>query len=165
MRELLIRALERAQERARLVSPYFVPDTRLRRALEAAAARGVRVDVLIAGWSDHPVLRWAARARLPELLARGVRVFEFDTAMMHAKVAVFDDRWAVVGSSNLDRQSLEHSYELNLLVAGGELPGELARLVDDDLAAARRITAETLASRSWASRLRDGMAALLVGRL
>jgi cardiolipin synthase len=165
MRELLIRALERAQQRARLVTPYFVPDMRLRRALAAAAARGVRVDVLIAGWSDHPVLRWAARARLPELLARGVRVREFDTAMMHAKVAVFDDRWAVVGSSNLDRQSLEHSYELNLLVEGGELPRALARLVDEDLAAARPITREMLASGSWGARLRDRLAAALLFRL
>jgi cardiolipin synthase len=165
MRELLIRALARARQRARLVTPYFVPDSRLRRALAAAAERGVQVDVLIAGWSDHAALRWAARARLPELLAKGVRVHEFETAMLHAKLAVFDDRWAVVGSSNLDRQSLEHSYELNLLVEGGELPRELARLVDEDLAAARQITPELLASRSWWTRLRDRVVASLLLRL
>jgi cardiolipin synthase len=80
-------------------------------------------------------------------------------------VAVFDDRWAVVGSSNLDRQSLEHSYELNLLVEGGELPGQLARLVDEDLAAARELTREELADRGWGSRLRDRLAAALLLRL
>ncbi|NJR12862.1 hypothetical protein HC776_03155, partial [bacterium] len=57
--------------------------------------------LLIAGWSDHPILRWAARARLPELIGQGVRFYEFEIAMMHAKLAVFDDRWAVVGTSNL----------------------------------------------------------------
>jgi cardiolipin synthase len=134
MRDLLIRALERAQARACFATPYFVPDKPLRRALADAAARGVRVDVLIAGWSDHPILRWAARARLPELLEKGVRVYEFEMAMMHAKLAVFDDRWGVVGTSNLDRQSLQHSYEVNLLVEGGELPHQLTRLVDEDLA-------------------------------
>ncbi len=165
MRELLIRALERASQRACFVTPYFVPDLRLRRALAAAAARGVKVDVLIAGWSDHPILRWAARARLPELLAEGVRVYEFEVAMMHAKLAVFDDRWAVVGTSNLDRQSLQHSYEVNLLVEGGELPHELVRLVDEDLAVARPITQESLSARHWWTRLRDRAAALLLGRL
>jgi cardiolipin synthase len=165
MRELLIRALERAQERACFVTPYFVPDARLRRALAAAAARGVRVEVLIAGWSDHPILRWAARARLPELLAHGVRFYEFEIAMMHAKLAVFDDLWAVVGTSNLDRQSLQHSYEVNLLVEGGELPQELSRLVDDDLALACPITQESLSSRSWWTGMRDRAAALLLGRL
>ena len=165
MRELLIRALERAQERACFVTPYFIPDARLRRALASAAARGVRVDVLIAGWSDHPILRWAARARLPELLEQGVRVYEFEMAMMHAKLAVFDDRWAVVGTSNLDRQSLQHSYEVNLLVEGGGLPQELARLVDEDLAVARAITRESLSARLWWTRLRDRSAALLLRRL
>jgi cardiolipin synthase len=165
LRDLLIRALERARVRACFVTPYFIPDTRLRRALAAAAARGVRVDVLIAGWSDHPVLRWAARARLPELLAQGVRVYEFETAMMHAKLAVFDQRWAVVGTSNLDRQSLQHSYEVNLLIEGGALPQELAQLVDEDLAAARPVTQASLSARLWWTRLRDRGAALLAGRL
>lgn len=165
MRELLIRALERAHERARFVTPYFIPDARLRRALAAAAARGVRVEVLIAGWSDHPILRWAARAGLPELLEQGVRVYEFEVAMMHAKLAVFDDSWAVLGTSNLDRQSLQHSYEVNLLVEGGELPHELARLVDDDLAVARPITQGSLSARRCWTRMRDRVAALLLGRL
>jgi cardiolipin synthase len=165
MRELLIRALERARERACLVTPYFVPDGRLRRALADAAARGVRVDVLIAGWSDHPILRWAARARLPELLAKGVRCYEFETAMLHAKLAVFDDCWAIVGTSNLDRQSLHLSYEVNLLAEGGELPHQLTRLVDEDLAVACAITLESLSARLWWARLRDRTAALLIGRL
>ena len=86
-------------------------------------------------------------------------------AMMHAKLAVFDDRWAVVGTSNLDRQSLQHSYEVNLLVEGGELPQELARLVDEDLAVARPVTQESLSARLWWTRLRDRTAALLLGRL
>jgi cardiolipin synthase len=165
MRELLIRALERARTRACLVTPYFVPDARLRRALAEAASRGVRVDVLIAGWCDHPILRWAARARLPELLARGVRCYEFETAMMHAKLAVFDDCWAIVGTSNLDRQSLQHSYEVNLLAEGGELPHQLTRLVDEDLAVATAITLDGLSARLWWTRLRDRTAALLLGRL
>jgi cardiolipin synthase len=165
MRELLIRALERAHTRACLVTPYFVPDARLRHALADAAARGVRVDVLIAGWSDHPILRWAARARLPELIVKGVRCYEFETAMMHAKLAVFDDCWAIVGTSNLDRQSLQHSYEVNLLAEGGELPHQLTRLVDEDLAVANAITQESLSARLWWARLRDRTAALLIGRL
>ena len=165
MRDVLVAALDRTQRSARLVTPYFIPGLRLRRALAGAAARGVRVEVLIAGYSDHPSLRWAANARISQLLEQGVRVFEYEHAMMHAKVAVFDDGWAILGSSNLDRQSLQHSYEVNLIVEGGALPGRLTAMIGDDIEAAVAITAETLARRPFRERLRDAIAGFVLGRL
>jgi cardiolipin synthase len=164
MREVLVGALARTQDTARLVTPYFLPGVRLRRALAQAARRGVRVEVLIAGYSDHPILRWAAHARAPALLAEGVRVFEYRRAMMHAKLAVFDGSWAILGSSNLDRQSLQHSYEVNLIVGSGALPGRLAATIDEDLADAVELTPELLAERSPGRRLRDWIAAFVIGR-
>jgi phosphatidylserine/phosphatidylglycerophosphate/cardiolipin synthase-like enzyme len=116
VRDLLVAALERSRQRARLATPYFVPGRKLATALAETASRGVEVHLLLAGFTDHPLVRWAARGRLPALLASGVRAFEFERSMMHAKVAVFDSSWALIGTSNLDRQSLEHSYEVNLLV-------------------------------------------------
>ena len=99
--------------------------------------RGIGADVEADG-ALQPAAK--ARARLPELLAKGVRCYKFETVMMHAKLAVFDDAWAIVGTSNIDRQSLQHSYEVNLLAEGGELPHQLTRLVDEDLAVACSIT-------------------------
>ena len=165
MRDVLVTALDRTQRSARLVTPYFIPGLRLRRALAGAAARGVRVEVLIAGYSDHPSLRWAANARISQLLEQGVRVFEYEHAMMHAKVAVFDDGWAILGSSNLDRQSLQHSYEVNLIVEGGALPERLTAMIGDDIEAAVEITAERLARRPFGERLRDAIAGFVLGRL
>jgi len=165
MRDVLISALDRAEHSARIVTPYFTPGLRLRRALAEAAARGVRVEVLIAGYSDHPSLRWAARVRLPRLLEHGVRIFEYEDAMMHAKVAVFDDDWAILGTSNLDRQSLRHNYEVNLIVEGEELPAKLAAMIGDDIASATEITADTLAQRPLYERFRDGLVGLMLWRL
>ena len=165
MREVLIAALDRAERSARLVTPYFTPGLRLRRALAEAAARGVRVEVLIAGYSDHPSLRWAARVRLPQLLEQGVRIFEYERAMMHAKVAVFDDVWAILGTSNLDRQSLQHNYEVNVIVESGALPARLGAMIGDEVESATEFSTKTLAQRPFFERLRDSAAGFLLGRL
>ena len=165
LRDLMIGSLGRSERSARFATPYFIPGRKLREALGAAAARGVRVEILIAGYSDHPFTRWAAHGLLPNLLERGVRVYEYDRSMMHAKLAVFDESWAVLGTSNLDRQSLEHSYEVNLVVEGGELPGKLSDLLDADATDSRAITALELKQRSWACRMRDRLAAAILMRL
>jgi cardiolipin synthase len=165
MRDLMIASLARARRRATLATPYFLPGARLRNALQGAASRGVRVELLLAGFSDHPILRWAARALAPRLLSQGGRLFEYESAMMHAKVAVFDESWAVVGTSNLDRQSLERSYEVNLLVDAGHVAAELSSMLGDAIAEARPVTAEILAKRPWYERLRDRSAAFLLMRL
>jgi len=164
VRDLLRAALERAERSARLATPYFVPGRALRAALANAAARGVQVDLLLAGYTDHPLLRWAARDRLPALIARGVRVYEYERSMMHAKAAVFDGRWALLGTSNLDRQSLQHSYEVNLLVEGNGLPAHLHEMVGLDMAGSREITLGELEQRAPVERLRDRLAAFLVTR-
>jgi cardiolipin synthase len=161
-RDLLIEVLARTRRRACFVTPYLIPGRSLRRALAAAALRGVEVEILIAGAIDHPIVRWAAYAKLPELVARGVRVYEYERAMMHAKLAVFDDDWALLGTSNLDRQSLQHSYEVNLILSGGTLPRRLGSMVSDDIAAARPLSPAWLAGRSRWLRLRDRAAAALL---
>lgn len=165
MRDLLTAALERSQRRVRFATPYFVPGRPLRAALAAAAARGVEVEVLLAGYTDHPVLRWAARDRLSSLIACGVRVYEYESAMMHAKVAVFDGRWALLGTSNLDRQSLQHSYEVNLLLEGGAIPGQLDAMLVRDMQGSREVTLGELEARSGFERLRDRIAAFLLTRI
>jgi len=165
LRDLLIAALERSRHHVRLVTPYFVPGIRLREALAATAARGVVVELLIAGYVDHPVVRWAAHGVLPHLLDRGVRVYEHERSMMHAKAAVFDETLAVLGTSNLDRQSLQHSYEVNLIVTGGAFPGRLSTLLQEDMRASRSITDAALRDLSCFERLRNRMAAFLLTRL
>lgn len=120
MRDVFLDELARAREQVLLVSPYFAPGRRVLDALGQAGERGVEIDLVLAGQTDHPLLRRAARVVVPSLMRRGVRVYEDRRAMMHAKLAAFDDRVAVVGTSNLDRQSLRHSCEVNAVIEGPE---------------------------------------------
>ncbi|MGH0036959.1 MAG: phospholipase D-like domain-containing protein [Myxococcota bacterium] len=162
MRELVIAGLRAATEEVRLASPYFAPGRRVLRSLSEAADRGVGVDLVWAGRTDHPVLRRAARAFLPRLLPSGVRVFEYHAAIMHAKVALFDQRWAIVGSSNLDRQSFEHSYEVNVVLEGGDVAERIAEAFERDLALSQRVDAAALARRGLLERLLDRLSAVVL---
>jgi cardiolipin synthase len=163
MRELLVSALREAEHEVRLVSPYFAPGRRVLEVLAEASTRGVRVALLLAGdRTDHPSLRRASRAVLPGLLECGVRVHEYDVEMMHAKLACFDESWAIVGSSNLDRQSFEHSYEVNLVIEDAGVAKRLRDRIDADLARARPVDLDSLARRSAFERLLDRLAALLL---
>jgi cardiolipin synthase len=162
VRDLIIDGLASARRSACFASPYFIPGTRVLDALAAAGARGVQVSLLLAGRTDHPFVRWAAHGRLPHLLERNVQVFEYDESMLHSKVAIFDDSWAMLGTSNLDRQSLQYSYEVNLVMQGGTLPKQLAAMLAEDIAASRPITTDSLAREPLPVRVRDRFAAFVM---
>ncbi len=162
MRDLLVSALDEAQRTARLTSPYFAPDRKVLEALERAAERGVAVELILAGRTDHPLMRRGARSTVERLLRRGVVVHEYVAAMLHAKAAVFDGRLGVVGSSNLDRQSFQHNYEVNLVITGGEVPKALDQLFERDLGRSAPVTLATLERRGWWTRVIDRLASLLV---
>jgi len=153
MRETVMSGLDDARSNVLLVSPYFVPGRGLLDTLERAARRGVHIDILIAGRSDHPIFRRAARAFVPRLIDCGVRVFEDTERMMHAKVAAFDDHLSIIGTSNLDRQSLYHSYEVSLLVEGSDA----AAWIRDHFgpAGAEPVDADALARRGGFTRAID----------
>jgi phosphatidylserine/phosphatidylglycerophosphate/cardiolipin synthase-like enzyme len=82
--------------------------------------------------------------------------------MMHAKVALFDDRVAVVGTSNLDRQSLEHSYEVNLVLEGGDVAARVREMFALDLGVSRAVDQGALGRRGALERLVDWLASLLL---
>jgi hypothetical protein len=92
-----------------------VPDDIILAALELAASRGVDVRLLISERNDHPWLVVVGRSYYGQLLAAGVRIFEYSVGINHAKVMLADDRWAMVGSANLDYRSMRLNFELNLL--------------------------------------------------
>ncbi len=108
--------LYRAEKRAWIRNAYFVPDWRVRRALGRAARRGVDVRVLMPAESDVEIVRHASRATWGYLLRRGVRLFEFEAGILHAKSAVVDGRWSTIGTFNLDYLSLRSNLEVNVSV-------------------------------------------------
>jgi len=102
-----------SHERAWIMSAYFVPSRRFRKALRRAARRGVDVRLLVPGpLTDHPWVRHAARRFYGKLLRNGVRIFEFQPRVLHGKMTICDD-WVSVGSSNLDRWSFKWNLEAN----------------------------------------------------
>ncbi|MCA9502107.1 MAG: cardiolipin synthase ClsB [Myxococcales bacterium] len=162
MRDLLVDWIDEARDHVRLTSPYFAPDRRVLEALDEATRRRVRVELLLAGDTDHPWLRRGARATLERLLRRGVEVHEYVASMLHTKTAVFDGRRAILGTSNLDRQSLQHNYEVNLVIEGPPVPALLDRQFEADLEHAHPLTLPVLARRGPLTRLVDGLAAAVM---
>jgi cardiolipin synthase len=111
-----LQAIEQAQDEIILASAYFLPGLNFRHALVDAAGRGVRVVLLLQGLMDHRLLHSAAHALYGSFLAAGIEIHEYHKSMMHAKVAVIDEHWATVGSSNLDPFSLLLALEANVVV-------------------------------------------------
>lgn len=109
-------ALALAHDEIILANAYFLPGYRFRRLLKNAAARGVRVHLLVQGPTDHPFFLAAARGLYRDLLAAGVAIYEYQASELHAKVAVVDSHWATVGSSNIDPFSLLLAREANIVV-------------------------------------------------
>jgi cardiolipin synthase len=154
-----IAALRSARTRIDIVSSYFYPDTAFRRALRAAARRGVAVRILFQGKVDYRIAGLAAQALYDELLAAGVRVFEYTPAFLHAKVALVDDDWATVGSSNIDPLSLLLNLEANLIVRDAGFNADLAARFETALADSREVSAEALRGRGLWGALRRGVVA------
>jgi cardiolipin synthase len=118
-------ALGNANEEIILASAYFLPGARIRRALVAAAARGVRVILLLQARVEYVLLHYASRALYGQLLDSGVQIFEYTKSFLHAKVAVVDGRWATVGSSNIDPLSLLLMREANIVAEDRKFALEL----------------------------------------
>ena len=129
--------------------------------LIAAAQRGVDVRILTPdGQTDVPLVRWAARAHYGELLAGGVRIWEYRPAMMHAKTFVVDGVWVGIGSMNFDNRSLAVNDESTLLVADTALGAAMERAFLDDLGRATELTRETFPRRGRWERVKERFAVL-----
>jgi cardiolipin synthase A/B len=133
-----------------IANSYFVPDDDFRKLLVRASARGVDVRVLTAGdKSDVKTTLYAGRARYPELLKGGVRVYEYQPAMMHAKTFVVDGVWSTVGSLNFDNRSLVFNNESNLVALDERVGATLDSLFLEDLRYSKEITLAEFEQRSW----------------
>lgn len=115
-----LHAIANAREEIVIACAYFFPGRRFRQALVDAARRGVRVILLLQGLADHPMMAYATRALYPYFLSHDIRLFEYHRSYLHAKVAVVDDSWATVGSSNIDPFSLLLAREANIVVRDAE---------------------------------------------
>ena len=141
-------AISDARREVLITSPYFLPGRHFRRALKAATKRGVKVTLLLQGRADHPMLQQATRALYTQLLGASVIIFEYHRSMLHGKVAVVDDEWSTVGSSNLDPFSLFLNREANVLVFDRTFASNLRASVMEEI----HMNATQLQPSDWQKR-------------
>ena len=144
-----------AAERIWITQSYFAPDEELLAAITEAAARGVDVRILVAGFSDSDLLLNASRAYYGDLLEAGVSVFESQEHILHAKTMVVDGYWSTVGSSNLDYLSFLHNHEANAVILGAKFATQLEDVFLADLDNAVQIDAEQWRRRSMWQRAKE----------
>ena len=150
-----ILAINAAEKSIHITCAYFVPDAQILQALTAAARRGVDVKIILPGVMESGLVFYAGRSFYTDLLASGVRVYELQIAVLHAKTAVVDRIWSTVGSANIDLRSFMHNYELNAVVLDPEFGLALESAFEEDLRYSVEVTAEQWNQRPLAERLKE----------
>lgn len=156
LRWVFIGGINAAQKTVRVWTPYFIPDTALIAALNAAALRGVKVDILLPEESDHAAVQWAATAQLWQVLEHGCRVWWNPGPFDHSKLLLVDGAWANFGSANWDARSLRLNFEFNVECYSQTLGSRLESIFLKRRAAARPATLNEVNDRPWPVKLRDG---------
>jgi cardiolipin synthase len=149
-----------AQRRVWLVTPYFVPGEAAMMALTSAALGGVDVRLLVPKRSDSLLVTLAARSYYDDLIAAGVKVYEYGPRMLHTKALLVDDNAALIGSANFDHRSFRLNFEVTMLFADDGVAGALARLIKGEFTNAPRVR-EDRPRPFLASRLPEALARLL----
>ena len=153
IRAAYLDALKAARKEVLIANAYFVPDLRTRLALAAAARRGVSVKVLVPGKSDVQSVWYAGRYEYEYLLRRGVKLYEWQGPMLHAKCAVVDGEWATVGSYNMDHRSLLSNLEVNFNVVDRAFGATMASQLTADMGRSREIVLEIWKKRPYADKV------------
>lgn len=149
-----------ARESVWLTSPYFVPDEAILCALIGAALKGVDVRILVPEKSDVLLVGPAGRSYYQQLLAVGIRIFEYLPSMLHAKTMVIDAQLALVGSANIDIRSFRLNFEMGALIEDPQVAATLRERFADQLRQSREITLPMIRSWSFMKRLQHGAARL-----
>ena len=152
----LLERIRRAEERISITSAYFLPKRSLVRALVKARQRGVKVDILVPGPTDVPIVKWASYSLLNKLLSHSIHIWEYQGRNLHSKYMLID-QYASMGSMNLNHRSLIHDLELEVQLPAPELIRALDEIWHEDLAHARALETDFFARlnplRRWLYRL------------
>ena len=154
--ELFYAAIAGARKRLWLTTAYFAPDRTFEDVLCEASRRGVDVRIMVNGQKvDKEVARQAGRRSYTKLLEAGIRVFEYDRTMLHAKVLIVDVCWANVGSGNFDSRSFDLDLEVNVAVVNADLVDQLSGHFLEDLAVCNEVDLETWRKRPAYQRIAE----------
>ena len=150
-------AIQAARKSITIQNPYFLPDPDARKALLDAAARGVKVRVMIPATeaSDSPLVQHASHHHYGTLLKGGVQLFDYQRTLLHQKVIVVDSCWAALGSTNFDDRSFEVNDEISLAIHDDDIALELEAIFERDLADAKPVDLREWKRRPWGHKLID----------
>jgi cardiolipin synthase len=160
LHHLLFAAVSAARSSVSVITPYFVPDAAMVLALQSACYRGVRVRLLIPTTTDHRIVLFAGRSYYPELMEAGVEIFEHDATMLHSKVMIIDQAFALVGSANMDERSFRLNFELTVMLYSPTLTEALYKDFEVLTTRSRRIRPDHLGKPSFAREVKMGLARL-----
>jgi len=161
LRWTILAALSCAREWVTVVTPYFLPESTIVSALNLAALRGVRVEILLPERSNLPFVDWASRAMWWQVLEHGCKIRLAPPPFDHSKLMLVDGQWALVGSGNWDTRSLRLNFEFNLECYSPDLAASLEKIVQSKMQGAKPVTKEQMDRRSTPVKLRDGVTRLL----
>ena len=163
IRMLLWLSFVNARHRLWIANSYFIPDVQLRNAVKKRAGAGVDVRILVPGnHTDAVPVQYTGRGFYEELLEAGVRIFEYQASMMHAKTVVVDDGWTLVGSANMDERSMEINEENLLGIAEADFARTAVEGLERDFARSREIELGTWRRRPLYQRALEKVARILI---
>ena len=152
VRHSYLRAILGAKKSIRITNAYFNPDRGIYRALRRSAKHGVEVELILSGMTDVRFVMHVSRGLYAGLLRAGVKIYEWNQTVLHAKTAVIDGEWSTVGSANLNHRMVWHDLEVNAIVQGKQTAAALERQFELDRARCREIRREDWARRPVGAR-------------
>lgn len=165
MRRLLYYSINHARSSIYLTTAYFTPSRRMIETLEQAVGRGVRVRLLVPGITDVPAAAYAGKAFFARLLKAGVEIYNYTSEMLHAKTSLFDQCWGIIGSTNLDFQSLRYNDEGNVGILDLNFASKLNDLFEEDLRHSVKIDAGEWSGRPLSEKTKEFFFSLCRRRL
>jgi len=165
MRKLLYYSIDTAHESIHLTTAYFTPSRRMIVSLEGAVKRGAEVNLLLPGESDVPAAYYTGRAFFTRLLRAGVKIYSYQGKMLHAKSYIFDALWSIVGSANLDFQSLRWNDEGNVGILDTGFGNMMVDVFEEDVRHSREINEDEWLRRPLWEKIKERFFALFRRRL
>jgi cardiolipin synthase len=156
-----LHAINSANKRVWIVSPYFVPDEQLMSALQLAALRDVDVRILIPEHPDQKLVYYSSFSYLQEAENAGVRIFRYQKGFLHQKVMLVDDDAAAIGTANFDNRSMRLNFEITMLLVDKDFASEVKAMLDEDFANSREASATDYTEASFWFRFKVRIARLL----
>jgi cardiolipin synthase len=161
MQEVFQSLLFAARHEIVITTPYYVPDDSLQSALCATAYRGVDTTIIFPARNDSWIVAWASRSYYSDLLAAGVRIYEYQGGLLHTKSLTVDGELTLIGSANMDRRSMELNYENNILVYDLGLTEAMRTRQREYMERSREVTRGEVARWSMPRRLLNNTVATL----